>query len=219
MGSMIHLNGHQLCAVDTETTGLKPFHHDLIQVCILPLDEALRPRRDVLPFYTEMAPRRPENTDFNAMRINKLEYCKLIQRALDADRIADLFDEWYKKLKLPYNKKIVPLAHNWIHDYAFIWDWLGWENMHGMFDYHYRDTMHAALFQNDLADHHIEQTPYPKVDLRYLCSILKVENKQKHDALADCLATTDCYRRILKGAYPYQRVDPDVLERTLASVG
>ena len=58
--SMIHWNGHQLCAIDTETTGLDPNYNEIIQICILPLDSNIKPRKDVFPFYIEIVPDHPE---------------------------------------------------------------------------------------------------------------------------------------------------------------
>lgn len=208
--TMIHANGNMVCAIDVETTGLRPFHNDMIQVCVLPLDSELKPAAGIMPFYTEMQPKRPENVDLKAMGLTKLELCKIMQNALDADRVADLFEEWFSKLPLPHGKKLIPLAHNWIYDHAFMTDWLGYEHMNHYFFGHHRspiagglldlhiDLMTAALFENDKADFNVEQTPYPKLGLKYLCGLLGVELVNAHDALADCVATAECYRRLMQ---------------------
>ena len=52
--SMQHWNGNQLCVVDVETTGLDLFWHEIIQLCILPLDSDINPRTDVSPFYINL---------------------------------------------------------------------------------------------------------------------------------------------------------------------
>lgn len=47
---MTHLNGHPLCAIDCETTGLDSNKHMAYQIAIIPLDARLLPRQDVNPF-------------------------------------------------------------------------------------------------------------------------------------------------------------------------
>jgi DNA polymerase III epsilon subunit-like protein len=195
--SMIHLNGNLLCAVDTETTGTVPGKHDLIQVCILPLDSELKPLKDINPFYILLKPKRPENADPDAMRVHKIPMSDLVNQGIDPYEAEILFEEWFNKLGLPHNKKISPLAQNWPFDRGFILDWLGVPAFEQFFDRYYRDTMVAALFCNDLADFKVEQTPYPKVNLKYLASQLKVEHDRAHDALGDCVVTAEVYRRML----------------------
>lgn len=198
---MIHLNGNILAAVDIETTGLQPRHHDIIQVCVLLLDSEIKPLKGVIPFYCEMQPRRPENIEYKAMTVSKLDLFSIMQKAMTADRTADLFDEWYDKLPLPVGKKLVPLAHNWIHDHAFLEDWLGYQHMQHYFFGHFRDTQCAACFENDKADANVEQVPYPKLGLSNLAARLGIEHERAHDALADCLTTAEVYKRILKGSF------------------
>ena len=206
---MRHLNGNILCAIDVETTGLQPYFHDLIQICVLPLNSELRPLEGTIPFYTEVVPKRPYNFDPKASSVNKLDACRIQTQGLDADRAADLFDEWFNKLGLPFNKQISPLAHNWPFDLQFITDWLGWHNVQRYFSGHYRDLMMAGLYENDKADFNSHPYPYPKHRLSYYCSQLKVTNPNAHDALGDCVATAECYRRVVKAGL-YTPVAPQL---------
>lgn len=196
--SMTHLNGDLLCVVDCETTGLKPRYHDLIQICILPLDSDLKPLKDVLPFYQHIRARRPENVDYHALEVNKIDFYQLQRTAFDADKVADLFDAWFQKLKLPYNKKIAPLAQNWPFDREFIKDWLGEASYESYFDRRYRDTMPVALFLNDVADIHNENYPFPKCSLKYIASTLKIDYSGAHDSMQDCLITAEAYRLMMR---------------------
>ena len=75
--------------------------------------------------------------------------------------------------------------------------WLGPDEYNEFFDYHYRDTMVAALFLNDRAGMHVDKIPYPKVNLRYLASQEKIPYDRKHDALADCMVTAQVYKRMV----------------------
>lgn len=197
--SMLHLNGNLLCAIDVETTGVIPGQHDLIQICVLPLNSDLKPLREILPFYMEMQPKRPENVDHNAMKVNRLNFAELLLRATDPYKASDLFEEWFERLKLPFNKRISPLAHNWPFDRGFILDWLGQKTFEYIIDGRFRDTMTAALFANDRSCFNNIPTPYPKVNLTYLASQLKVEHKElrRHDALQDCIITAEIYHRMM----------------------
>lgn len=198
-----HLNGNQLCVVDTETTGLIAGYHDLIQVCVMPLDSFFKPLVDekILPFILKIKPRRPENVDLKAMSINKMELCDIMKNGIDPDQAADYFERWFENLNLPKteykNKKLAPLAQNWIFDRGFLIDWLGPLGFDHCFHYEARDTMTAALYINDRASYKAEPIPLPKVNLSYLASQLKVQNERAHDAVSDSVTCAEIYRRML----------------------
>ena len=195
-----HWNDHMMAAISIKCSGPQPFHHDILQVCILPLDSDCKPLKEkgLLPFYLEMVPKRPENVDYKELQISKDNYFKIIQSAMDADRTADLFDEWFEKLQLAPNKKLMPLTHDWAITYAFMLDWLGFNHMEHYFSNQVRDLLTGALIENDRADVMVSQTPYPKLGLKYICSCLKVEHDRGHDALQDCLAASRAYRQLLR---------------------
>jgi len=196
---VIHLNGNVLCAVDTETTGDRVGHHDVIQICVLALNCDIRPDLKVVPFYTYLKPRRPENCLHEEdLKIGRAKLCEAQLNGLDPDRAADLFDEWFEKLGLAPGKRISPLAQNWPFDRGFLIDWLGHENFEHYFDARFRDTMAVASFENDIAAFRVEPYPYQKVKLQYLASTLRVEaNGKAHDALRDCLTVAEVYRRMI----------------------
>lgn len=194
---MKHLNGHLLCAIDCETTGLKAGYHDIVQICILPLDSQLKPSTKILPFYMDLSPKFPERAEPEALRVNKLDLTNLINNGMEPYKAADLFEEWFERLKLPFRKKIAPLGHNYTFDRAFLLAWLGDETYNDFFDYHIRDTATSALFCNDYCDFHNEKYPFPKFSLTYLASQLKVEHGGAHDSLNDCRITAEVYRRMM----------------------
>lgn len=200
---MIHLNGNLLCAIDTETTGLRPYHHDVIEVCFLPLDNYCRPSTKHMAFNMKLKPRRPDNIDMQAMSVNKMSLFDIMKTGVDPDAAADLFDEWFTKLGLPEGKRISPLAQNWGHDKHFLSDWLGHENFEYRIDGRYRDTMSTALYLNDKADVNVEQVPFPKVNLRYLCNCLKIDldAARYHTTLYDCIKTAEVYYAMLRHDY------------------
>jgi DNA polymerase III epsilon subunit-like protein len=198
---MVHLNGGLLCAIDCETTGLLAGYHDLVSIAVLPLDEKLDIHKDVTPFCMMLQPKRPDNADPQALKINKLSLADLILNGVEPYKAADLFEEWFEKLNLGYNKQIMPLAQNWPFDRSFIQDWLGIKTYEFCISRFYRDTMVVASYENDCADFRCEEHPYPKVNLQYLCSQLKVVNHNPHDALSDCVATAEVYKRLITTRY------------------
>ena len=200
--SMIHMNGNQPCVIDTETTGLNPNYHEMIQICILPLDSNFKPRKDVFPFYIEMIPEHPERADPKAMEINRLNFAKIAQRGHDRYKAKDMFEEWVVKLKLPSTKygrrkQILPLGQNYGFDKGFIEAWLGNEMYNEFFHYGIRDTKIAATYLNDRAAMHAEKIPFPKLSLGSLAKRLNVIHEKAHDALSDCQTTAEIYRQLL----------------------
>ena len=212
---MEHLNNNILCVVDVETTGPTPGFHDIIEICVLPLDNFLKPSRKILPFCMNLIPMRKENIDFEAMRIqrkymdkvikdkvcgNKKRVIELTLKGCEPMRAADLLVEWVEKLKLLPFKRIMPIGHNWVFDRTFIIEWLGMETFDMLFDPRYRDTMAMSLYDNDIAGWYNEDFPFPKNNLAYLCSQLGITRHNSHTALDDCVATAACYRAMIKNA-------------------
>lgn len=200
---MQHLNGKKICVIDTETTGLDPRFNDIWQICILALDHTLRPDKSVMPFYILI---KPDSVDYIDWEIpvfakNKGKIAEAVARGHDKFAAVDLLAEWIKKLGLPVTKygtpkKIEPLGQNYAFDKAFIEQWLGIEQYQEWFDYHYRDTMQTALYLNDRASFHAEKVPFSKVNLKWLAKELGVALDGHHDALADCVATAEVYRKL-----------------------
>ena len=201
--SMEHWNGSQMCVMDLETTGLDPYWHEIIQLCVLPLDSNYKPRKDVMPFYIEMRPNFPERIDDEAMTVNKLDACKIATRGFDSEKAKDLLRDWIEKLDLPYTKsgafrkRIIPLGQNFGFDRAFLIRWLGIDEYNEFFEYFYQDTMIVAQYLNDRASMHGEKVPFSKVNLTWLANKLNVKIERAHDALSDCVATAEVYRQLV----------------------
>jgi DNA polymerase III epsilon subunit-like protein len=194
---MLHCNGHILCAVDIETTGLEPGFHEIWQICVLPLDSDLKPSKVILPFYMDLKPEMPENADPKAISREKLTQACL--RGMNQYKAADMLVEWFeKKLGLAMEKRIMPLGCNYAFDQIFLRLWMGNKSYAQVFDGRYRDVMCASLYANDSAYFAQEQIPYSKNSLSWCCAALKVENTNPHDALSDCMATAEVYRLMLR---------------------
>lgn len=200
--SMQHWNGKQVVVIDTETNGLKAGYHEILQIAMLPLDSNFQQRQDILPLYMYIKPNHPRRTDMEALKVNKLKLAEINERGFDSEVAKDLLIEWIDKLGLPCNKygkrcQVIPLGQNYSFDMSFIKAWLGIDLYYELFDYHYKDTMIVAGFLNDKAATHGEKVPFAKIGLKYLANLLNVEILNHHDALQDCLATAEVYRKLV----------------------
>lgn len=195
---MQHLNGNLLCAVDVETTGKNPELQDIIEVCILPVDQNFDIHSHFAMFHMRMRPSNPENIDYKAIRVNQADVAQLCLNGLDADKVADLLWEWFQGLELAPNKQIWPLAQNWVFDRAFLVKWLGLEMFNNIFAPMFRDTFAISQFLNDAAAVRHDPIPFPKASLGALANHFGVEQIQAHTAVSDCMTTAQVYKALLK---------------------
>jgi DNA polymerase III epsilon subunit-like protein len=196
--SFSHLNGSLLCAVDVETTGCMPGYHEIIQIAIVPLDSNIEPIDSLRPFYMTISPQYPDRLDKEAFSKHKLDISVLAQQSLDSTRVADLFDEWFQRLNLPYKKSLVPLAHNWVFEAGFLKAWLGLTGFNSYWHPHPRDTMQMAIAANDRAYMRGDKLPYERVALKSLCHYFNIKLEHAHDALHDALATAKVFQNLLR---------------------
>lgn len=194
---MNHINGNLLCAVDIETTGLDIDNHGILEIAVLPLNGMLEPHEHFHLFHMRMKPEDGEDFDLDAMRITGKDLCDVKLNGFDRETVADYFLRWFESLGLAKNKRIMPLAANWPFDREWIARWIGRESMDYLFDPRYRDVQTASLFLNDCADIRCEEVPFPKVNLKYLASQLKVNNPYAHSALGDAITTAAIYKKMM----------------------
>lgn len=197
---MIHCNGHKICAIDTETTGLDFKLNDIIDIAIIPLDYNLDPDPDYPPFWLELQPAKDvKHIDFGYVRKAAVEHAW--QHGMNPIAAGDLFIEWVKRLDLPERKRIMPLAQNWPFDRDFIREWLGDASFNLYFDGHYRDLLPVSLFVNDGDDFHNERYHFPKHRLSYVCSQLGIQCDDGlfHTAQYDAVKTAEAYKKLCQG--------------------
>lgn len=196
----VHLNGDIFCAVDTETTGPDPQLHSIIEICILPLNGDYSMNKTVLPFNTLMQPIQGKLIEHEALAKNKIDLASVYLNSLDAYKVADLLVEWFERLQMNVGKRIVPIAHNWPFDRAFLIEWLGIKTFELLFSFNYRDSMALAGSINDRADMNNQKIPFPKYGLSYLAKQFNIENPDPHRALGDCYTTAAVYKQLLMSA-------------------
>lgn len=206
-----HLNSNILAVVDCETTGADPDQHEILEICILPLDKNLQP---ILSNHINLTlrPLNPQNIDFEALRCqpnqeqfyrehvikSKERIVDITLKGLDPYMAAELVVDWFEKLNLAPRKRIMPIAQNYCFDRGFLIKWLGPLSFDYIFHPCYRDTLSTSLFMNDFAEYRGEPYPFQKNNLQYLCSTLNVQRDRRHTALDDCIATAEVYRRMVR---------------------
>lgn len=198
--SLVHLNNHLLCAIDVETTGLRPGFHEIIQIAIIPLDNWLQPRKDLPIFEQRMCPKRLDRVDFEALEVSQTQFDQLINGGIDPEKALELFEYWFKRLNLPENKRLVPLGFNvTLFDLPFIYDWMGHTMYHQYIHGYARDVMTVCHYLNDVADRHCEQVEFNKMKLRQVARHAGVEvfNEILHDALIDAYLAAQVYEKLL----------------------
>lgn len=194
---LVHLNGCLMAAVDVETTGRRAGYHEIIQIAIVPLNSDLRPLEDMRPFYSLVRPEYPERQERASGFVHGISIDELLLTAPSSDRVKDYLVEWFNKLDLPFQKILVPLAHNWAFESGFLKAWLGVDMTDRIFHSHARDSMSEAISLNDRAAFMGEKVPFNRVGLGPLCRHFGITNENPHDALSDCLAEAQVYRALL----------------------
>lgn len=197
--SLTHLNGDVLCAIDTETTGLEAGHNDIIEVAVVPIDSQLDPMKDIVPFVCLIQPkdRYPDSWTEEAYKVHGISREHLMKHGVGPWRAADTFEEWFKRLNIAPEKKIVPLGFNYPFDKNFIFDWLGPKTHQLLFGHRYRDVMPVVNYLNDLAAMELRPAPFPQQGLQNIRKYLGVESTVTHRALDDAMTTIKCYKKLM----------------------
>lgn len=194
---MIHCNGHLVCSIDCETTGLHPRENSIWEIAIVPLDFDLKPDPLYHAFHLEMQPRsHTEPIDYSFCSKQKLQW--LWDNGLNPNIGMDLLIEWIERLDLPINKRIMPLAQNWPFDRSFIEDWIGPRSFNLYFDGQFRDLMPVSVFTNDCDAFNAGKYHFPKHNLSYICNQLGLECDRDlfHGAMYDAVKTAEAYRKL-----------------------
>lgn len=203
--SAIHYNHNLLCAVSIITTGPDPAKHDLMQVCVLPLDSRIVPRKDVMPFDINLQPRRITNiNDLHEQKKFNVPISRIIKYMNDGINYYDgvkLFDHWFHTaLKPNPGKKIMILGSEWYKAEPFLRNWLNEYDYY--FHSHVRDISVAALYANDRADLKVEKIPYPKNYLCFLASRMELEyDYGAKEALEDVQRIAEIYFHMLRNMF------------------
>ena len=94
--------------LDTETTGLRAYYHEIVSFAGIKLDGELR---EIDRLVIKIRPQRPERADSEALKINGYSSARWMD-ALDVEEAAPMIAE--------FMRDCTPVAHNWAFDRGFI---------------------------------------------------------------------------------------------------
>jgi DNA polymerase III epsilon subunit-like protein len=193
---MKHLNSNILCAVAIRTTGPNSQKQELIEIAVIPLDPKCDVSREYLPFNLMIKPEHPERAEYD---INNEYLMKVCTVGFDKYDAANMFEDWFSKLKLKSYKKIVVLAHNWVRQIDFVKEWLQPTSFEMCFHTDYRDPQVIGLYLNDIADIQNERYPFAKVKLSYMCATRRLEYAKRIVTVIDeCDAVVKLYKNLIR---------------------
>lgn len=204
---MKHFNNNLLCAVEIFTTGLTPEADDIFEICILPLDYQFIPSRRYPMFHQRVIPRFfdpatydwKDKTKYNRCFFTRDKIGASFDSGIDYNNVSYLFEKWFEKLALGYNRKIMPVVFDAGHMIAFLRDMLGCETFGYAFHPYVRDILAASLLLNDRAAFFSENFPFQKNVLTYLASHVNlpgIEDGLRHDILMRTRMIGEVYKRI-----------------------
>lgn len=199
---MIHYNHALLTVIDVETTGFDCAYHDVVQVACLPLDPiTLDPHPDHRPFYQNIRPKYLARIEAEAMDVNGLDIDEL-NLCPSREEVAEALLNWYRSMNLPVGKRLIPLTHNSPFDIPYMQQWLGHDLFYEIFSRRGRDTMYLAGGIQDAYAYKGLELPFNELGLKDLCKQFGINIDDHHDALADCIATAQLYRELLRMEQP-----------------
>lgn len=178
----------KLAFIDTETTGLLPEQHEIIEIGLVLVDQSLsKDKKLVLNIVDEweakIKPEHLENADPVALKICHYKEEDWVL-ALSLKEAIKIFAE--KTVDSMMVGQNVPFDHSFLEK-AF--SKTGVENkMH----YHKLDTISIAftkLYSYEEVD---------KLSLRVLCEYLGVKNERAHSALSDARATFEVFKKLME---------------------
>jgi hypothetical protein len=191
-----YLGNNRLVAVAIKTTGPDSKLHEIIQICVFPLNHNFELGKDVIPFYSDILPVKG-NVDLKYVRKDK--YNEILLSANSGQVVAELFDKWMEeKIRLEHNKKLLPLVYNWAGQRQFIKNWLGPINFEYYFSERYRDILSVALFCNDYNDMRNNDVPYLKTTLVTLARTLRIPYDKHGETILQCKAISETYISLMR---------------------
>jgi len=194
---MKHWKKNPLVVFDTETTGLVPGYHEVIEIGAVVLNSEIEPDPDAPRFNILIYPEHKERATEEAMKINGITEHELNVRGVSKQEARIMFDRWASSLTPGGKwKGLLPLAQNWPFDRGFLSNFLTPEVFGKLFYYEYRDTKSVVAFLNDRAVLRGEVAPFPKTNLNYLCEKFEIENKKAHRAVSDAIACAAVYKKL-----------------------
>jgi len=170
--------------IDTETTGLNPLFHEMIEISILPCEDDWAPHKTIAPFFARVKAKFPERMLPEVKAINHLDPTEGEEPLAVKERL----DHW---LALTGFKQLQPLGCNWTFDRTFI-----------LVFYPRFDQTAFGRIVHDVrrlaAALHEARGLYPRgTSLAKLAAAYGIDTSGAHASLVDCEITRKVYLAML----------------------
>lgn len=186
-----------ICSIDTETGGLTPYFHEVLDICMLPLLDDFTVNESVRPFQVEIRPEFFDRLDPKALEVNGHTVEELQKRTIDKATATNMFKEWFETEMR--RVKIEPLGWNWTFDRMMLAGTLKGINFNQYFFYRVRDGQNVATYLNDRSRLITGQSVFSSCALTNVAAKLELEYPGKHSALGDAKMSAQVYRKLVLG--------------------
>lgn len=178
----------KLAFIDTESTGLEPDKHELIEIGLVLVEQSLSPDKKIIlkvleEFEVKIKPLHIELSDPVSLGVNHYREENWVS-GVDLRSAMQTFAD--------KTVDAIMVGHNVAHDFAFLKHAFFTTGVENKMHYHKLDTISIAFAK--LYGH----TEVEKFSLRALCEYLGVENKNSHTALSDARATFEVFKKLMK---------------------
>jgi DNA polymerase III subunit alpha, Gram-positive type len=182
----MQMNKYIPVSIDTETTGLIPGKHEIVQLAIIPYDVNFRP---IGRFVSYIKPMRPWTAQSEALAINNLDL-KGLEEQPTPSQVRESVLNWKSDI---FGECIfTPLGHNYASfDSYFLKHFFDFPIYEKHFDYKCEDSCILARVL-------VRKGCLEKASLDYLATFFKIERNHKHDAYDDALVTIKVYQKLLE---------------------
>lgn len=159
-----HFNAHKMCAVEVDTNGKQ----EIVELAIIPMNN-FNVDKSIMPYSVKFRVKERGNLSAKAF-----EECQ--KYGLDPFTAADVFDAWYKKLKLPPKKRIMPMSYDWAGKRVYIQEWLMYFQDKPIYDVYFnemaRDIVVIMGYMADICAVSNAIIPFPEYGFTKMCTRL-----------------------------------------------
>lgn len=173
--------------IDVETTGLFAGIYEICQVGAVIFDNDLEPMDS---FSSYVRPLKPKVFQAAAFAVNGLSMEFLKDKPLPAT-VRTAFTCWLEDAS--EGTPLTPLGHNYHFDKGFLSLFLGLDCYERLISYRHEDTCVAMRFLMRAG-----RVKAISGSLKAALEEFKITRKEPHDALSDCYATLELYKKLVR---------------------
>ena len=178
---------HHLAFIDTETTGLDPNKHEIIELAVVLCKQIDRPGKGpkieiIAEKEWKIKMEHPEVAEEQALRVNGYN---------EVDWMFAVPIESALKEFVKMTEGATFVSHNLTFDYAFIQNAFNKTGVDNKMHYGKLDTISIAFAR-------LYDVPQATAfSLKALAALFKIENKKAHTALADTVTLVEIYKKLM----------------------